>query len=72
MRSCPFATCGCPEPPSEGWQLVPKEPTEEMVRKALSSTAVWHDIKGSQLNVNMEKMRIRWRAMLTVAPSPDK
>lgn len=59
-------------PIPDGWQLVPKEPTEAMVRKALSSTAVWHDIKGSQLTVNMEKMRIRWRAMLTVAPSPSE
>lgn len=52
------------------WQLVPKEPTDVMVNKALSSTAVWHDIPGSRLTVNREKMRIRWRAMLAAVPLP--
>ena len=43
---------------------VPKEPTDEMVDAALRATAAYLDIKGSQLTVNREKMRIRWRAMV--------
>ena len=43
---------------------VPKEPTDEMVDAALRATAAHLDIKGSQLTVNREKMRIRWRAMV--------
>lgn len=55
--------------PPEGWVTVPSEPTEEMIRKALSSTSHWRDIPGSALTVNMEKMRIRWRAMLAARPA---
>lgn len=52
-----------------GYAIVPKEPNDEMVDAALRSTAVHLDIPGSQLTVNREKMRVRWRAMLGVATS---
>lgn len=43
------------------------EPTDEMVQAAIGSTSAFHDIKGSQLTVNREKVRIRWRAMINSA-----
>ena len=49
----------------EGLAIVPKEPTEEMVTAGLAQTSAWLDIKGSALTVNREKMRIRYRAMVT-------
>jgi hypothetical protein len=53
--------------------IVPKEPTEEMIDAALRATAAHLDIKGSQLTVNREKMRIRWRAMIAAfVASPDE
>src|SRR4249919_2619436 len=51
------------------WVLVPREPTEEMISKALASTATWKDIPGSALTVNREKMRLRWRARLAAIPA---
>lgn len=54
-------------PIPEGFVVVPLEPTDEMVNAALGSTAVFHNIEGSALTVNREKMRIRWRAMLSRA-----
>ena len=52
-----------------GYQLVPKEPTEEMVDAAINVTKIgWLDIPGSKLTVNREKAKIRYRAMLARAP----
>lgn len=51
--------------------IVPRDPTEVMVDKGLASTAVWHEIKGSQLTVNIEKMRIRYRAMIAAYTSNE-
>ena len=42
----------------EGWQLVPKEPTIEMIDEAMK--------RGATFGVHA-----RWRAMLSAAPSPD-
>lgn len=44
--------------------LMPREPTEEMISAALAVTAAWHDLPGSALTVNREKMRRRYRAMV--------
>lgn len=44
-----------------------KEPTEGMIFSGTSVTSVWRDIKGSQLTVNREKMRMRYTAMIEAA-----
>jgi hypothetical protein len=51
-----------------GLQIVPKEPTPEMLEGARFSMSTWHDIKGAQLTVNDEKAKIRYKAMLEKAP----
>lgn len=56
----------------EGWQLVPKKPTDAMVEAALQATSMWLRIQGSQLTVNREKAARRYRAMLACAPSPSE
>lgn len=48
----------------EGLVVVPREPTEKMINAALAATSAWLDIPGSQLTVNREKMRLRYKAML--------
>ena len=51
------------------WKFVPCEPDETMLRAALQSTASRLNIPGSALSVNLEKARIRYRAMLESAPA---
>jgi hypothetical protein len=51
-----------------GYQIVPKEPTIEMLEGARFSMMTWHDIQGSQLTINDEKAKIRYKAMLAKAP----
>lgn len=53
-----------PCPP--GYVLVPIEPTEEMISRGLAVTNSFLNIKGSQLTVNREKMRLRYKAMIGV------
>lgn len=53
----------------KGWKLVPIEPTQEMIDAGLHTTAAYLDIKGSQLTVNREKMKIRYQAMLMAIPT---
>ena len=53
-------------------RTVPVEPTDEMVDAGLRSTAAFLDIKGSQLTVNREKMRRRYKAMLEASPAGDE
>ena len=50
-----------------GLVIVPKEPTEEMITAGLIPTAAWQDIRGTQLTVNREKMRLRYMAMVAAA-----
>lgn len=45
-------------------QTVPIEPTNEMIDAGLRATASFLDIEGSQLTVNREKMRRRYKAMI--------
>ena len=52
------------------WQLVPRKPTPAMIGCALSKTAAWLNLSGSQMTVNYKKMSIRYRAMLSIAPCP--
>lgn len=52
----------------KGYATVPMEPTEEMVTAGIASTAAWLELKGSQMTVNREKMRRRYRAMVLAAP----
>ena len=49
-----------------------RKPTDEMIDAGLAVTASWHDLPGSALTVNKEKMRMRYEAMLKVANKPDK
>ena len=44
-----------------------REPSEELIDAALRSTAVHHDIKGSALTVNREKMKLRLNALIDAA-----
>lgn len=53
-----------------GWQIVPKEPTKEMVEAGLQTTAAWRDFSGSAITVNRKKMTVRYKAMIAVAPLP--
>ena len=48
----------------EGYTIVPREPTEEMITAGLVPTAAWQNIEGSALTVNREKMRLRYKAMI--------
>lgn len=58
-----------PKPhPRPGHLCVPIEPTEAMVDAGISVMAAWHDLPGSALTVNREKMRRRYKAMLLAAP----
>lgn len=54
--------------PAEGWQMVPKEPTEEM-SKAGYGTAVYHQYRGWGQK-EYEPMDV-WKAMLAAAPKPN-
>ena len=56
--------------------VVPREPTPEMIAAALASTAYHHNFEAqpnakeggmSRLNVNREKMKVRYRAMIKAA-----
>lgn len=44
--------------------LMPRELTDAQADAALRATAVWLDVKGSQLTVNREKMKARYRALV--------
>lgn len=44
--------------------VMPRELTDEQADAALRATAVWLDVKGSQLTVNREKMKARYRALV--------
>lgn len=46
---------------------IPREPTEAMVDAAHHSTSGYLNLPGSQMTVNREKHRIRWRAMYDAA-----
>lgn len=48
-------------------RIVPTDPTEEMITRGLATTNSFLDIKGSQLTVNREKMRRRYKAMIGAA-----
>lgn len=56
----------------QGLVVVPREPTDEMIDAALSATAAWLDIPGSQLTVNREKMRRRYKAMIGFYENSDE
>lgn len=43
---------------------MPRELTDEQADAALRATAVWIDVKGSQLTVNREKMKARYRSLV--------
>jgi hypothetical protein len=60
------------EAAKHGWKLMPVEPTDEMVEGARMVTMHWHDIPGSQLTVNREKARRRYRAMAEKAEKVAK
>ena len=57
---------------ASGWAIVPVEATEEMLQAASAATSMHLDIPGSQLMVNKEKMRIRWRAMIAASQSKER
>ena len=54
----------------EGWQLVPVEPTREMMASAMSAVTQPQDLLYSQSGWGMNEMaaRTRYRAMLAAAP----
>lgn len=43
---------------------MPRELTDEQADAALRATAVWIDVKGSQLTVNREKMKKRYQSLV--------
>lgn len=54
----------------DGWQLVPKEPTKEMIQASIWALDRWREKNGNvQGHVPPgEKYQIRWQAMLAAAP----
>lgn len=50
-----------------GYVCVPIEPTEEMISAGVACMGSWKNIPGSQLTVNREKMRRRYKAMIEAA-----
>jgi len=60
----------------EGWQLVPKEPTQAMILSARSTIcdAVHNGSmsKGSAINDWVLKTKMRWQAMLAAAPKFER
>ena len=58
--------------------IVPIEPTMKMVEAALASTSYHHNFEAqmgehlSKLNVNREKMKIRYRAMIAASQEGEK
>ena len=57
----------------EGWQMVPVEPTREMMASAMSAVTQPQDLLYSQSGWGMNEVaaRTRYCAMLSAAPSPD-
>ena len=57
----------------EGWQLVPVEPTREMMAAAMSAVTQPQDLLHSQSGWGMNEMaaRTRYCAMLAAAPKPE-
>lgn len=57
----------------EGWELVPVEPTREMMAAAMSAVTQPQDLLYSQSGWGMNEMaaRTRYRAMLAAAPKPE-
>lgn len=55
----------------DGWQLVPKEPTKEMIQASIWALDRWRETNGNvQGHVPPgEKYQIRWQAMLAAAPA---
>lgn len=53
----------------EGWQLVPKEPTEEM-KMAFHSANEWYE-NGCDGNRDITSPSYQWRSMLAAAPQPE-
>ena len=51
-------------PPCPDAIEMPRELTDQQADAALQATAVWLDVKGSQLTVNREKMKARYRALV--------
>jgi len=64
LRELQAASAGS-HAPSEPMDIVmPRELTDEQADAAMRATAVHLDIKGSQLTVNREKMKARYRALV--------
>jgi hypothetical protein len=56
----------------KGWKLVPIEPTDEMLKAGWLVTTVWLKISGTQMTVNKEKMRLRYKAMVDAVEEPNQ
>lgn len=52
-----------------GMVIIPREPTEKMIDAGVAAMGAWHDLPGSALTVNREKMRRRYQAMIEAADS---
>lgn len=50
----------------DGWQLVPKEPTQEMVRACASAARAYMQEHGGN------SPQVMWSAMLAAAPQPER
>lgn len=55
----------------DGWQMVPKEPTKDMVQAAIWALDRWREKNGNVQGFvpPSDKYQIRYRAMLASAPS---
>jgi hypothetical protein len=51
---------------------MPRELTDKQADIALAATAKFLDIKGSQLTVNREKMKARYRALVKFIESQER
>lgn len=58
----------------EGWQLVPKEPTKEMIQACIWALDRWREKHGNVQGFVPpgDKYQVRWRAMLEAAPAPPE
>ena len=54
------------------WQIVPKEPTKEMIQACIWALDRWREKHGNVQGFVPpgDKYQVRWRAMLEAAPAP--
>lgn len=74
LRDCLNKEVAAREIEAAGWQLVPIEPTEAMLKAATWALDKWREECSNVQQYYVAphiKYRVRWAAMLAAAPSPE-